>query len=89
MGNVLGFYFSSGNQALKLRKVDTVMVRIPDEYHGAAGRHVSKPPCASRITCARTGCAACEGGSDAGVTREHGEERRLSARPGELPAPQR
>jgi dipeptidyl aminopeptidase/acylaminoacyl peptidase len=28
-------------QALKLRKVDTVMVRIPDEYHGAAGRHVS------------------------------------------------
>ena len=28
-------------QALKLRKVDTVMVRIPNEYHGAAGRHVS------------------------------------------------
>ncbi len=28
-------------QALKLRKVDTAMVRIPDEYHGAAGRHVS------------------------------------------------
>lgn len=28
-------------QALKLRKVDTVMVRIPDEYHGASGRHVS------------------------------------------------
>ena len=28
-------------QALKLRKVDTVMVRVPDEYHGAAGRHVS------------------------------------------------
>jgi acylaminoacyl-peptidase len=28
-------------QALKLRKVDTVMVRIPGEYHGAAGRHVS------------------------------------------------
>ncbi len=28
-------------QALKLCKVDTVMVRVPDEYHGAAGRHVS------------------------------------------------
>jgi len=28
-------------QALKLRKVDTVMVRVPDEYHGASGRHVS------------------------------------------------
>ena len=28
-------------QALKLRKVDSAMVRIPDEYHGAAGRHVS------------------------------------------------
>jgi dipeptidyl aminopeptidase/acylaminoacyl peptidase len=28
-------------QALKLRKVDTVMVRIPDEYHGAASRRVS------------------------------------------------
>jgi dipeptidyl aminopeptidase/acylaminoacyl peptidase len=28
-------------QALKLRKVDTVLVRVPDEYHGAAGRHVS------------------------------------------------
>ena len=28
-------------QALKLRKIDTVMVRVPDEYHGAAGRHVS------------------------------------------------
>lgn len=28
-------------QALKLRKVDTAMVRISDEYHGAAGRHVS------------------------------------------------
>ncbi|MEM1448823.1 MAG: S9 family peptidase [Planctomycetota bacterium] len=28
-------------QALKLRKVDTAMVRIPNEYHGAAGRHVS------------------------------------------------
>jgi len=28
-------------QALKFRKVDTLMVRIPDEYHGAAGRHVS------------------------------------------------
>jgi dipeptidyl aminopeptidase/acylaminoacyl peptidase len=28
-------------QALKLRKVDTVMVRVPNEYHGAAGRHVS------------------------------------------------
>ena len=28
-------------QALKLRKIDTVMVRIPDEYHGASGRHVS------------------------------------------------
>ncbi|MCP3914602.1 MAG: S9 family peptidase [bacterium] len=28
-------------QALKLRKVETAMVRIPDEYHGAAGRHVS------------------------------------------------
>ncbi len=25
-------------QALKLRKVDSVMVRVPDEYHGAAGR---------------------------------------------------
>jgi len=28
-------------QALKLRKVDTVMVRVPDEYHGASRRHVS------------------------------------------------
>ena len=28
-------------QALKLRKVDTAMIRVPDEYHGAAGRHVS------------------------------------------------
>ena len=28
-------------QALKLRKVDTALVRIQDEYHGAAGRHVS------------------------------------------------
>ncbi len=28
-------------QALKLCKVDTVMVRIPDEYHGASRRHVS------------------------------------------------
>ncbi len=28
-------------QALKLRKIDTAMIRIPDEYHGAAGRHVS------------------------------------------------
>lgn len=28
-------------QALKLRKIDSVMVRVPDEYHGAAGRHVS------------------------------------------------
>ena len=28
-------------QALKLRKVDTMMIRVPDEYHGAAGRHVS------------------------------------------------
>jgi dipeptidyl aminopeptidase/acylaminoacyl peptidase len=28
-------------QALKLRKVDTAMIRIPDEYHGAAGRHLS------------------------------------------------
>lgn len=28
-------------QALKLRKVDTVMVRVPDEYHGASARHVS------------------------------------------------
>lgn len=28
-------------QALKLLKVDTGMVRIPDEYHGAAGRHMS------------------------------------------------
>ena len=28
-------------QALKLLKVDTAMVRIPDEYHGAAGRHMS------------------------------------------------
>jgi len=28
-------------QALKLRKVDTVLVRVPDEYHGASGRHVS------------------------------------------------
>ncbi len=28
-------------QALRLRKVDSVMVRVPDEYHGAAGRHMS------------------------------------------------
>jgi dipeptidyl aminopeptidase/acylaminoacyl peptidase len=28
-------------QALKLLKVDTAMVRVPDEYHGAAGRHPS------------------------------------------------
>lgn len=28
-------------QALKWRKVPTAMIRIPDEYHGAAGRHVS------------------------------------------------
>ncbi|MDA1263947.1 MAG: hypothetical protein O2816_02570 [Planctomycetota bacterium] len=28
-------------QALKWRKVPSVMVRIPDEYHGAAGRHAS------------------------------------------------
>ncbi|MFN0057628.1 MAG: S9 family peptidase [Planctomycetota bacterium] len=28
-------------QALKLLKVDTAMIRIPDEYHGAGGRHVS------------------------------------------------
>ena len=28
-------------QALKLRKVDTAMIRIADEYHGAAGRHYS------------------------------------------------
>ncbi|MCR9246086.1 MAG: S9 family peptidase [bacterium] len=28
-------------QALRLRKIDSVMVRVPDEYHGAAGRHVS------------------------------------------------
>ena len=28
-------------QALKWRKIDTAMVRIPDEYHGAAGRHAS------------------------------------------------
>jgi len=28
-------------QALKLRKVDTVLVRVPDEYHGASSRHVS------------------------------------------------
>ncbi len=28
-------------QALKLLKVDSAMVRIPDEYHGAAGRHMS------------------------------------------------
>jgi dipeptidyl aminopeptidase/acylaminoacyl peptidase len=28
-------------QALKLRKVDTVMIRVPGEYHGAAGRSVS------------------------------------------------
>jgi carboxymethylenebutenolidase len=27
--------------ALKLRKVDTAMVRVPDEYHGASGRHPS------------------------------------------------
>ena len=36
MGQTEEFY-----QALKLRKVDSVMVRVPDEYHGAAGRHVS------------------------------------------------
>lgn len=28
-------------QALKLRKIDTALIRIPDEYHGAAGRFVS------------------------------------------------
>ncbi len=28
-------------QALKLRKVETAMIRVPDEYHGAAGRRVS------------------------------------------------
>ncbi|UCE03505.1 MAG: S9 family peptidase [Candidatus Latescibacterota bacterium] len=28
-------------QALKMRKVESAMVRIPDEYHGASGRHVS------------------------------------------------
>jgi len=28
-------------QALKLLKVETAMIRIPDEYHGAAGRRVS------------------------------------------------
>ncbi len=28
-------------QALKMRKVETAMVRIPDEYHGASGRHPS------------------------------------------------
>jgi dipeptidyl aminopeptidase/acylaminoacyl peptidase len=28
-------------QALKYRKVDTALVRIPDEYHGAAARHPS------------------------------------------------
>ena len=28
-------------QALKLRKVDTVMVRIQDEFHGAGSRHPS------------------------------------------------
>ncbi|MCK5944880.1 MAG: S9 family peptidase [Planctomycetes bacterium] len=28
-------------QALKLRKVDTAMVRVPGEYHGAAGRRVT------------------------------------------------
>ena len=28
-------------QALKLRKIDTMMIRVPDEYHGAAGRHLS------------------------------------------------
>lgn len=36
MGQTEEFY-----QALRLRKVDSVMVRVPDEYHGAAGRHVS------------------------------------------------
>jgi dipeptidyl aminopeptidase/acylaminoacyl peptidase len=36
MGQTEEFY-----QALKLRKVDTVMVRVPDEYHGASGRHPS------------------------------------------------
>jgi dipeptidyl aminopeptidase/acylaminoacyl peptidase len=28
-------------QALKMRHVESAMVRIPDEYHGASGRHVS------------------------------------------------
>jgi dipeptidyl aminopeptidase/acylaminoacyl peptidase len=28
-------------QALKLRKVETALVRIPGEYHGAAARHPS------------------------------------------------
>lgn len=28
-------------QALKLRKVDTMLIRVADEYHGAAGRFVS------------------------------------------------
>jgi dipeptidyl aminopeptidase/acylaminoacyl peptidase len=28
-------------QALKLRKIDTAMIRVPDEYHGAGGRRVS------------------------------------------------
>ncbi len=28
-------------QALKMRKVPSAMIRVPNEYHGAAGRHVS------------------------------------------------
>jgi dipeptidyl aminopeptidase/acylaminoacyl peptidase len=36
MGQTEEFY-----QALKLRHVDTAMIRIPDEYHGAGGRHSS------------------------------------------------
>jgi len=36
MGQTEEFYM-----ALKLQKVDTVMVRVPDEYHGASGRHLS------------------------------------------------
>ena len=36
MGQTEEFYM-----ALKMQKVDSVMVRVPDEYHGASGRHLS------------------------------------------------
>jgi dipeptidyl aminopeptidase/acylaminoacyl peptidase len=53
-------------QALKLRKVDTVLVRVQDEYHGASTRHVSNRM--RRILYVRTWFEKHKAGGDKAAT---------------------